>query len=86
MTLKKQRVIVIFRISFLNFIITKSFLKKYLMSKPINQIISFLFIAVILISSCKSNEIEYADIVFKGGTIYTVNEDSPVAEAVAVMN
>ncbi len=55
------------------------------MSKSINQIFSVLFIALILLASCKSEDIEYADIVFKGGTIYTVNEDSPIAEAVAVI-
>ena len=46
---------------------------------------AFITTALILLS-CSSQKVEYADIIFKGGTIYTVNENAPLAEAVAIID
>ena len=42
------------------------------------------FISIVLFSSCLSQKIKKADIIFKGGTIYTVDENNPNVEAVVV--
>lgn len=53
-----------------------------------NTKISFtlsLIIILFLISSCNTQKKEIADIIFKGGTIYTASYENPVIDAVAVV-
>ena len=49
---------------------------------------SGIFAALILASlaGCSDNKVEIADVIYKNGKIYTVNESQPWAEAVAVKN
>jgi len=47
---------------------------------------SFLFIFLLIISSCSTEKVKEADMIFKGGTIYTVDDKNPNAEAVAILN
>lgn len=47
-------------------------------------IVAILVIAAFVFSAPSSAQIEPADIVFKNGNVYTVNEDKPRAEAIAV--
>lgn len=44
---------------------------------------NFFFLVVILLASCQVRR-EPADVVIRGGTIYTMDDDLPVAEAVAI--
>lgn len=48
--------------------------------------ISLFFIVLILLfgTSCNNKPVEPADLIIKGGTIYTVNENNPTVEAVVV--
>ena len=45
----------------------------------------FTVLMIIFISSCNSQKTEHADIIFTGGTIYTVDESKSVVEAVAII-
>ncbi len=56
------------------------------MKKSAKYLLSiFTGLMIIFISSCNSQKTETADIIFTGGTIYTVSESGPVAEAVAII-
>ena len=57
------------------------------MNKAAKHLVSiFSFFLIILISSCSSQKVKYADLIFTGGTIYTVDEKASTAEAVAVLD
>ena len=57
-----------------------------LLKKKQNQIITIAIFALMFISSsCTFQKVKKADIIFKGGTIYTVDENNPNVEAVAIL-
>lgn len=58
-----------------------------LLNKTKTQIIMIaIFALMFLISSCTLQKAKNADIIFKGGTIYTVDENNPNVEAVAILD
>ena len=58
-----------------------------LLNKTQNQIITIaIFALMFIISSCTLQKVKNADIIFKGGTIYTVDKNNPNVEAVAILD
>ncbi len=58
-------------------------------ARPLTKIqnqFTAIFLLLLMISSCSGQKMKKADIIFKSGTIYTVDENNTIVEAVAILD